>query len=152
MARQILMQRCASRNETVSSIMVRYARRTHHCSLVEPAAAAPWRDPWGQPSGARLTPHAWWYGRSDCARRLHSPKKLTLPRVNKRHSSVVGAMSLLPLTGDAKQAFSLVFCTAWPSTPRRGQGRAAVYDFFRAKPGATDANVERTRITTLGGG
>jgi hypothetical protein len=32
----------------------------------------------GHPGGARLTTHAWRYGRSDSARRIYSPGKLTL--------------------------------------------------------------------------
>ena len=55
-------------------------------------------DPRGQPSGARLTAYAWWYGRSDRARRLHRPGKMTLRRVNamvqKRHWSSVSAYPL----------------------------------------------------------
>src|SRR6516165_5215365 len=58
--------------------LARYARRTHRCPLVQPAAAAPRRGPRGHPGGARLTTHAWRYGRSDHVRRIYSPGKLTL--------------------------------------------------------------------------
>ena len=57
--------------------LARYARRTYRCPLVQPAVAAPRRDPRGQPSSAWRTAYAWRSGRSDRARRLHRPGKMT---------------------------------------------------------------------------